>query len=203
MQRHRNADERRQSRREQRQDGGSRACAHEARGCDHARERRGPIRERVDGDREDGQREEQREERDAGQGEGGIDGCARCHDRMNSLQVHLLPVAAAQALSMSAFFAAALFTSSGRTCGAGGSLSATFSGSFTPGTDGRTKPCAKMPCPVSVMMKLSQSRPALGFGAFSTRLIAYGAAAEASFGMTTATASPRPSVYFALSPSFS
>ena len=75
-------------------------------------------------------------------------------------------VAAAQPLSMSAFFAAAAFTSSGRTCGADGSLSATLSGSLTPGTDGRTKPCAKMPWPKSVMMKLSHSLPAFGFGPF-------------------------------------
>src|SRR3979409_1444362 len=115
---------------------------------------------------------------------------------------YLLPVAAAQPLARSAFFAAAVFTSSGRTCGAEGSLSATLSGSFTPGTDGRTKPCAKMPWPMSVMMKLSQSLPASGLGPFSTRLIAYGAAADASFGITTATASPKPSVYFDLSPSF-
>ena len=53
------------------------------------------------------------------------------------------------------------------------------------------------------MMKLSHSLPALGFGPFSTRLMPYGAAADASFGITTATASPRPSVYLALSPSFS
>src|SRR5207249_1197584 len=92
---------------------------------------------------------------------------------------HLLPVATAQPLSTSAFFAAAAFTSSGRTCGAAGSLSATLSGSFTPGTEGRTKPCAKMPWPMSLMMKLSQSLPALGLGPFSTRLIAYGAAADA------------------------
>src|SRR6059058_5701640 len=116
---------------------------------------------------------------------------------------HLLPVATAQPLSMSAFFAAAAFTSSGRTCGAAGSLSATLSGSFTPGTEGRTKPWANIPCPISVMMKLSHSLPALGLGPLSTRLIAYGAAAEASLGITTATASPRPSVYLALRPSFS
>ena len=82
-------------------------------------------------------------------------------------------------------------------------MSATLSGSFVPGTDGRTKPCAKMPCPKSLIVKLSHSLPAFGFGPFSTRLIAYGAAADASFGITTATASPRPSVHFALSPSFS
>jgi hypothetical protein len=104
---------------------------------------------------------------------------------------------------MSDFFAAADLTSSGRTCGAAGSLSATLSGSFTPGTDGRTNPWAKIPCPVSVMMKLSQSLPASGLGPLATRLIAYGAAAEASLGITTATASPSPSVYFAFSPSFS
>src|SRR5439155_20566300 len=116
---------------------------------------------------------------------------------------YLLPVAAAHPLSMSAFFAAAALTSSGRTCGATGILSATLSGSFIPGTEGRTKPCAKMACPMSVMMKLSHSFAASGFGPLSTRLIAYGAAAEASLGITTATASPSPSVYFALSPSFS
>ena len=77
----------------------------------------------------------------------------------------------AQSASISAFFAAAAWTSSGRTCGAGGSLSATPSGSFTPGTDGRTKPCAKMPWPYSVMTKFSHSLPAMGFGAFLTRLM--------------------------------
>ena len=40
------------------------------------------------------------------------------------------------------------------------------------GTAGRTKPCANSDWPASLMMKLSHSLPAFGFGPFFTRLMA-------------------------------
>ena len=86
---------------------------------------------------------------------------------------------------------------------AAGILAATSADSGVPGTAGRTKPWANSDCPASLMMKLSQSLPALGLGPFFTRLIAYGAATLASLGITTSTASPMPSTCLALRPSFS
>src|SRR5437870_4989753 len=66
--------------------------------------------------------------------------CSKTHGARGGGEFYLASVAATQPLSISPFFAAAARTSSGRTCGAEGSLSATVSGSLTPGTDGRTNP---------------------------------------------------------------
>src|SRR5437879_9233356 len=82
-----------------------------------------------------------------------------------------LPNAAlAQPASIAAFALAAAPTSSGFTCGAGGNLVATSGGNSVPGTEGRTKPSAKIAWPRDDITKLSQSLPASGLGPFLTRL---------------------------------